>query len=99
MAMLRQFLGFGLEPLRFERDLHKNRVLALRARRHQCDGATDELFDAPDILDGLGGKSSPGARSGTRLPPARDRLINRLDTHLGALAGRKIVDFPAIMAV
>src|SRR5438552_119760 len=86
-------------PLRFERVVYKNRVLAFRARREQRHRAADQLLDAAHVLDGLGRQIRPGASAGGRFPPTLDRLVHRFEPGLGPLARRKIVDFAAVQAV
>ena len=42
----------------------------------------DQLLDAADIFDRLGGKLGPAARAGGGLAPALDRLVDRFDPGL-----------------
>src|SRR5438067_11051974 len=86
-------------PLRFERVLYKDRVLAFRAGREQRHGAADEFLDPAHVLDGLGRQVRPRASAGRRLPPSFDGLIHRLEPGLCPLARRKIVNFGTVQAI
>src|SRR5690606_2101016 len=50
----------------------------------------DQFLDATDVLYGLRRKIGPAARASGRATPAFERLVERFDTALCALAGRQI---------
>src|SRR6202042_444494 len=80
----------------FERVLHQDRVLALRARRQQHRRAAYQFLDPANVFDGLGRQLRPRAGAGGFLLPAGDGLVDRLDARLGMLARRQIIDLLAV---
>src|SRR5712671_5254539 len=93
------FRAFRVVTLSLERVLDQNSIFAFRAGGKQSDWATHQFLDPTDIFDGLRRQVRPGAGIGGRLLPAFDSLVDRLNSGLGALAGRQMVDFLAVQHV
>src|SRR4029077_3481590 len=76
--------------------LDQDSILAFRACGKQSNRTTHQFFDPANIFDRLRRQVGPGARIGGGFLPAFDRLVDRLDPRLSALARRQIVDFLAV---
>src|SRR6185312_14461723 len=86
-------------PLSLKRVLHQDSILAFRARGKQGDRTTYQLLHPADIFDRLRRQVRPRTGIGSRLLPAFDGFIDRLDPGLRALAGRQMVDFFAVQPI
>src|SRR3984957_7286534 len=91
--------NISLISLGLERILHQDSILAFGTCGKQRNRTTHQFLHAADIFDRLRREVRPGAGVGGRLLPALDRLIDRLDAGLGALAGRQMVDFLAVQEI
>src|SRR5690606_38244967 len=78
---------------------NKYGVVPLGAGRQERHRRADQLLDVADILDRLRRKIVPAARAGGGALPALERLVDRLDARLRALAGRQVVDDLAVEPV
>ena len=59
--------------------LSHQRCRAFRADAHHADGRPDQLFQALDVLLGIGGQSLEGTDMGYIFLPAGEGFVNRLD--------------------
>src|SRR5690606_35134653 len=91
--------SFRPARLVLKRVRHKYRVFPLRAGGQQGDRCANQFLDMADIFDRLRRQIVPASRTPCRVFPAFQRLIDRLDPRLRALACRQIINLLAVQPI